>query len=90
MIMKKVMIIEDDVNISKLLKLYLEKEGYSCSSYTNPLEALENFDKEKPNIVLLDIMLPEMDGYDVCKTIRQKSNVPIIMCFNNPTCRAYG
>lgn len=77
--MKKVMIIEDDVNISKLLKLYLEKEGFACSDYTNPLEALEKYDSEKPNIVLLDIMLPEMDGYDVCKAIRKKSNVPIIM-----------
>ena len=79
MSMKKVMIIEDDVNISKLLKLYLEKEGFLCSSYTNPVEALENFEKENPNIILLDIMLPEMDGYDVCKVIRQKSNVPVIM-----------
>ena len=76
---KKIMIIEDDVNISKLLKLYLEKEGFVCTGYGNPLEALENFDKESPNLVLLDIMLPEMDGYDVCKAIRQKSNIPIIM-----------
>ncbi len=77
--MKKIMIIEDDVNISELLKLYLEKEGFLCSSYTSPLEALKNLNQENPDLILLDIMLPEMDGYDVIKIIRKEKNLPVIM-----------
>lgn len=77
--MKKIMIIEDDVNISELLKLYLEKEGFLCSSYTSPLAAMKNLNQENPDLILLDIMLPEMDGYDVIKLIRKEKNLPVIM-----------
>lgn len=77
--MKKIMIIEDDLNISELLKLYLEKEGFICSAYPSPLKAIKNLDQENPDLILLDIMLPEMDGYDVIKLIRQHRNIPVIM-----------
>lgn len=75
----KVLIVEDDVNISELITLYLDKEGYQTIPVYNGGEAIEAFSKHSPQMVLLDLMLPEMDGYEICKEIRKVSTVPIVM-----------
>lgn len=75
----KVLVVDDDKNICELLRLYLEKEGYSVILSHDGEEAVVKFNALKPDIVLLDIMLPGMDGWQVCREIRKKSNVPIIM-----------
>lgn len=75
----KVLIVDDDVHIAELVSLYMEKEGYETYEVYNGREALEAFKKYNPQLVLLDIMLPEIDGYQVCREIRQISKTPIIM-----------
>ncbi len=75
----KVLIVDDDKNICDLLRLYLEKDGYGVILSHDGAEAVVKFNALKPDIVLLDIMLPSMDGWQVCREIRKKSNVPIIM-----------
>ena len=75
----KIMVVDDDKNICELLRLYLEKEGYSIELAYDGGAAVELFDRFLPDLVLLDVMLPVMDGFDVCRRIRTKSNVPIIM-----------
>ena len=75
----KVLIVDDDKNICDLLRLYLEKDGYGVILSHDGAEAVVKFNALKPDIVLLDIMLPTMDGWQVCREIRKKSNVPIIM-----------
>ncbi len=79
MALDKVLIVDDDKNICDLLRLYLEKEGYSVILSHDGEEAVVKFNALKPDIVLLDIMLPGLDGWQVCREIRKKSNVPIIM-----------
>jgi len=76
---KTILIIEDDHNIADLLRIYLEKEGYRVVIADDGVKGLAAFDAEQPKLVLLDIMLPGMDGWSVCKEIRQKSNAPVIM-----------
>ena len=76
---KNVLIVEDDKNIAELLRLYLEKEGYSPTVANDGGAGLEQFRKLQPDLVLLDVMMPVMDGWEVCKAIRQTSQVPIIM-----------
>jgi len=76
---KKVLIIEDDSNIAELLRLYMEKDGFSVSIADNGAKGLTEFEALKPDLVLLDIMIPVVDGWGVCREIRTKSNVPIIM-----------
>lgn len=75
----KILIVDDDENISELIALYLEKEGYGTKSVNNGNTAVEVFKSYMPNLVILDLMLPGRDGFDVCKDIRQISTVPIIM-----------
>lgn len=75
----KILVVDDDVNISELLRLYLEKDGFSVISCDNGAKAIELNNIEKPNLILLDIMLPLIDGWQVCKEIRKTSEVPIIM-----------
>lgn len=75
----KVLVVDDDKNICELLRLYLEKEGYNVILSHDGEEAVVKFNALKPDIVLLDIMLPSLDGWQVCREIRKKSNVPIIM-----------
>lgn len=75
----KILIVDDDVHISELIALYLAKEGYDTKQVYSGRKAVEEFSKYSPHLVLLDIMLPEMDGYQVCREIRQISKVPIIM-----------
>lgn len=71
-------ILDDDINISKIIEKYLLKEKYKVESFNNPKEMLIKLEKEKPDLIVLDIMMPEMDGYEVCKKIRQTDNIPII------------
>lgn len=75
----KIMVVDDDRNICELLRLYLEKEGYALVIANDGEEALAKFSAEAPDLVLLDIMMPKLDGWQVCREIRKKSNVPIIM-----------
>ena len=76
---KKILVIEDDKNISELLQIYLEKEGFEVSTALDGGKGVSEFEKCKPDLVLLDIMLPVMDGWEVCREIRLSSSVPIIM-----------
>jgi DNA-binding response OmpR family regulator len=76
---KKVLIIEDDKNIAELLRLYLEKDGFTVTIADNGATGVAEFNEFEPNLVLIDIMLPILDGWGVCKEIRATSNVPIIM-----------
>lgn len=75
----KILIVDDDENITELIALYLEKEGYTTRSVNNGTDAIHVFNAFLPNLVILDLMLPGRDGFDVCKDIRQVSNIPIIM-----------
>lgn len=75
----RILIVEDDVNIASLIELYLEKEGYETEIITDGSRAVDFFNQYNPNLVLLDLMLPEINGYDICREIRKDSNVPIIM-----------
>lgn len=75
----RVLVVDDDKNICELLRLYLEKEGYGVIHAHDGEEAVVKFNALKPDIILLDIMLPGIDGWQVCREIRKKSNVPIIM-----------
>ena len=75
----KILIADDDSHIRELIRLYLEKEQYECILAENGKVALEKFKLEHPALVILDIMMPEMDGKQVCREIRKTSDVPIIM-----------
>ena len=75
----KILVVDDDRNICELLRLYLEKDGYDTVVAHNGVAALEKFTDEKPDLVLLDVMMPELDGWQVCREIRKKSDCPIIM-----------
>ncbi len=76
---QKILIVDDDNNIAELIALYLTKECYDTRIVGDGLEAVEQFDAYRPNLVLLDLMLPGLDGYEVCRRIRKTSDVPIIM-----------
>ena len=76
---QKIMIVDDDSNIAELIALYLNKECFDTRIVGDGEAALRSFDSFAPNLILLDLMLPGMDGYQVCREIRQRSNVPIIM-----------
>ena len=76
---RKVLIVEDDKNIADLLRLYLEKEGMECQVVGDGLSAPDKFQQFQPDLVMLDIMLPGMDGWSVCRKIRDVSKTPIIM-----------
>ena len=76
---QKVLIVDDDANISELISLYLTKEFYDTKIVYDGEAAIKEFDSYQPNLVLLDLMLPGIDGYQVCREIRQRSNIPIIM-----------
>jgi len=75
----KLLIIDDDVTLVNALKLYLSKAGYVVITATNGLEGLQMLYNERPDLVVLDIMMPKLDGWEVCKRIRELSEVPIIM-----------
>lgn len=75
----KILMVDDDVNICELVRLYLEKEGYKVECAYDGESAVKKFKSENPDLVLLDIMLPKMDGVQVCRTIREQSDAPVIM-----------
>ena len=76
---EKILVVDDDTNICELLRLYLEKEGYSVTIANTGMKAAKLFAEHEPDLMLLDIMLPELDGWQVCREIRKYSNKPIIM-----------
>ncbi len=76
---KKILVVEDEKTLVRALKFNLEKEGFQVGVAYDGQEALEAMEKEEPDLVLLDLMLPEVDGYEVCRSIRRESEVPIIM-----------
>lgn len=76
---EKILVVDDEINIRQILETRLSIRGYSVILAANGEEALDLFRKEKPNLVILDIMLPQLDGYEVCSKIREESQVPIIM-----------
>ena len=76
---QKILIVDDDENIAELISLYLMKECFDTKIVSNGEDALSAFETYQPNLVLLDLMLPGIDGYQVCRELRAKSQVPIIM-----------
>ena len=76
---RNILVVEDDRNISELIRMYLEKEGFEVRLAYDGGKAVEEYDKRAPDMVLLDIMLPVMDGWGVCAHIREKGKTPIIM-----------
>ena len=74
-----VLVVEDDIHIAQLLQLYLEKEGYTVTLAADGGQGLAKFREVQPDLVLLDVMMPVMDGWTVCKMIRTESQTPIIM-----------
>ncbi len=74
-----ILIVDDEQHIIDLAKLYLEQEGYKTASATDGKSALQEILHEKPNLIVLDLMLPELDGWEVCRRVRAESDVPIIM-----------
>jgi two-component system phosphate regulon response regulator OmpR len=75
----KILIIDDDEKLNRLLTDYLSKMGFTVLTATLPSAGLEKLEEETPDLVILDVMLPEMDGFEVCRTIRQSSSVPVVM-----------
>ena len=76
---RNILVVEDDRNISDLIRMYLEKEGFEVRLAYDGGKAVEEFEREAPDMVLLDIMLPVLDGWQVCARIRARSKTPIIM-----------
>lgn len=76
---EKILVVDDDKNICELLRMYLEKEGYTVVMAHNGIDAVNAFNADNPDLVLLDIMLPQLDGWQVCREIRKTSEAPIIM-----------
>jgi two-component system alkaline phosphatase synthesis response regulator PhoP len=79
MLYKKILVVDDDAKIVELVKLYLVREGYTVLTALNGIDALKVTRESHPDLIVLDIMLPGMDGLEVCKTIRAESSVPIIL-----------
>src|SRR5699024_3556699 len=77
--MKKILVVDDEKPISDIILFNLEKEGFDVVTAFDGEEALEKFESENPNLILLDLMLPKIDGLEVCRQIRKTSDVPIIM-----------
>ena len=76
---EKILVVNDDTNICELLRLYLEKEGYVVKIVNDGVSAINAFKQENPDLTLLDIMIPKLDGWQVCREIRKFSDKPIIM-----------
>ena len=75
----KILVVDDDQNICELLRLYIEKEGFEVRIANDGRKALEIFEEQNPDLIMLDIMLPELDGWQVCREIREISSKPVIM-----------
>jgi len=76
---KRIVVIEDNEKTILLLRDYLTQFDYEITAYTNPLEGIRKLEKDLPDLIILDIMLPEINGFEVCRSIRKNSSVPIIM-----------
>ena len=76
---QKILVVDDDLNICELLRVYLNKDGFDTAIASNGEEALDLVLKYKPDLILLDIMMPRLDGWQVCREVRKTSEVPIIM-----------
>jgi len=77
--MATILVVDDEISIQELVKLYLENEGFRVESAGSGKEALERIDVVKPSLVVLDIMLPDMNGLDVCRELRRRADVPVLM-----------
>ncbi len=77
--MKTILVVDDERNIVELVRLYLEKEGYAVQAAADGEQALVQFERVSPDLVVLDLMLPKMDGFEVCRELRRRSDVPILM-----------
>ena len=77
--MPRIMVVDDEPNIIELAKLYLEREGYQVEGVANGQDALSRLGAVNPDLIVLDLMLPDIDGFEVCRQVRAKSNVPILM-----------
>ena len=77
--MPRILIVDDEPHIVELAKLYLERDGYQVSGVGTGNDALERLDSFKPDLVILDLMLPDIDGFEVCRRMRARSDVPILM-----------
>lgn len=75
----KILVVDDERNIVELVRLYMEKEGFETVCAYTGSEALQKFKEENPDLIILDLMLPEIDGWQICREIRKTSQVPIIM-----------
>ncbi len=80
-----IQIIEDELEIAELIKDYLEDEGFQVTISLNGTEGLNTFQKERPDIVILDLMLPGMDGFEVCRLIRKDSEIPVLILSSKNT-----
>jgi DNA-binding response OmpR family regulator len=78
-VMPKILVVDDEANIIELAKLYLEREGYQVEGVSTGGEAIEKQRATEPDLIILDLMLPDVDGFEVCRQIRAKSEVPILM-----------
>ena len=76
---QRILVVDDDKNICEIIRLYLEKEGFSVSIANDGEKALEMFREITPSVVVLDVMMPKMDGFQVCREIRRVSSIPVIM-----------
>ena len=76
---QKILIVDDDNNIAELISLYLTKECYDTKIVNDGEEAVREFHSFQPNLILLDLMLPGMDGFSICKRLREKLDIPILM-----------
>ena len=76
---QKILIVDDDNNIAELIALYLTKECFETKIVNDGEEALREFASFRPDLIILDLMLPEVDGFDICRQVRQEKNTPIIM-----------
>src|SRR5512142_194483 len=77
--MRPILVVDDERNIVELVRLYLTKEGFDVVTAADGEEALVQYERHDPQLVVLDLMLPKLDGWDVCRELRRRGNVPILM-----------
>ena len=77
--MKSILVVDDERNIVELVRLYLEKEGFAVVSASDGEQALVQYERSRPDLVVLDLMLPKLDGFEVCRELRRRGDVPILM-----------
>ncbi|WP_027340604.1 response regulator transcription factor [Halonatronum saccharophilum] len=75
----RILVVDDDKNLCRLMEVYLKKEGYKVVLANEGQGAIDKYYEENPDLIILDIMLPKMDGWDICKAIRKKADIPILM-----------